>query len=240
MNPQTFKEELKKNNIELTDKQMQQFESYFEFLVTENEKMNLTAITDKEQVYLKHFYDSITLGFEYSDLLNEDIEVCDVGSGAGFPIIPLKIVNPKLKVTIIDSLGKRIKFLNELAEKLGLENCEFVHMRAEDAGKNPAYREKFDLVVARAVARLNVLVEFCLPLTKLEGMFLAMKAENGTEEVIEAKKAISVMGGKVIDTKEFMLSDDAGKRVIVEILKRVRTPKQYPRKAGTPSKKPIL
>lgn len=239
MNPELFKAELFKNDIELSDVQMSQFATYFEFLVAENEKMNLTAITEQTQVYLKHFYDSITLGFEYTDLLTKDIKVCDVGSGAGFPIIPLKIVNPGLKVTIIDSLGKRINFLNELATKLNLQDCDFVHMRAEDAGQNKAYREKFDLVTARAVAKLNVLSEFCLPLTKIDGEFLAMKTENAIEELDVAKKAIAILGGKVIDTKEFTLSDDAGKRVIVEIQKKKITPKQYPRKAGTPGKKPI-
>lgn len=239
MNPELFKSELQKSKIELSQKQMLQFEKYFEFLVTENEKMNLTAITEKGQVYLKHFYDSITLGFEYNDLLTKNIKVCDVGSGAGFPIIPLKIVNPKLEVTIIDSLGKRINFLNQLAENLELENCNFVHMRAEDAGKNPDFREKFDLVVARAVARLNVLSEFCLPLTKIEGEFLAMKSESAFDEVKEAQKAVTVLGGDIEETKEFTLSD-AGKRVIVEIKKIKTTPKKYPRKAGTPSKKPII
>lgn len=239
MNPDEFKQQLAKQNINLTDEQMTQFETYFEFLVSENEKMNLTAITEKTQVYLKHFYDSITLGFEYTDLLNKDISVCDVGSGAGFPIIPIKIVNPDLKVTIVDSLGKRINFLKELAVKLNLQDCDFVHMRAEDAGQSKDYREQFDLVTARAVAKLNVLSEFCLPLTKIDGTFLAMKTENAAEEVDIAKKAIAVLGGKLIDTKEFTLSDDAGKRVIVEISKKKITPKQYPRKAGTPSKKPI-
>lgn len=239
MNPELFKAKLQESNIELTDKQMQQFEKYFEFLVAENKKMNLTAITEKDQVYLKHFYDSITLGFEYTDLLTENIKVCDVGSGAGFPIIPLKIVNPNLEVTIIDSLGKRINFLNQLAKNLDLNNCDFVHMRAEDAGKSADYREKFDLVVARAVARLNVLSEFCLPLTKIDGEFLAMKSENAFDEVKEAQKAVKVLGGEIKETKEFTLSD-AGKRVIVEIKKNTATPNKYPRKAGTPSKKPIL
>ncbi|GKQ43459.1 ribosomal RNA small subunit methyltransferase G [Companilactobacillus sp. RD055328] len=239
MNPEQFRQELLKNDIDLSDKQMIQFATYFNFLVIENKKMNLTAITEETQVYLKHFYDSITLGFEYTDLLKEDISVCDVGSGAGFPIIPLKIVNPKLKITIIDSLGKRINFLNELAEKLDLQEFDFVHMRAEDAGRDSKYRAQFDLVTARAVAKLNVLSEFCLPLTKIDGEFLAMKTESAEQEVDDAKKAIAVLGGKLIGTKEFVLSADAGKRVIVEIQKKKVTPNQYPRKAGTPSKKPI-
>ncbi|MDO1604951.1 16S rRNA (guanine(527)-N(7))-methyltransferase RsmG [Lactobacillus sp. YT155] len=239
MNPEEFRQELLKNNIELSDKQMEQFAKYFEFLVTENQKMNLTAITEASQVYLKHFYDSITLGFEYPDLLNQEISVCDVGSGAGFPIIPLKIVNPDLKVTIVDSLGKRIKFLNELANKLSLSDCEFVHMRAEDAGQDKKYRAQFDLVVARAVARLNVLAEFCLPLIKSNGYFLAMKSENAPQELDEAQKAIATLGGKIIQTNEFKLSDNNEQRVIIEIQKKKETPNKYPRKAGTPSKKPI-
>ncbi|MGR3742497.1 16S rRNA (guanine(527)-N(7))-methyltransferase RsmG [Companilactobacillus sp. DQM5] len=239
MFPDEFKEKLLENNIELTQTQMDQFAIYFDFLIAENKKMNLTAITDEKQVYLKHFYDSITLGFEYEDLLDKSIKICDVGSGAGFPIIPLKIVNPNLDITIIDSLGKRINFLNELATKLGITNYNFVHMRAEDAGKNIEYREKFDLVVARAVARLNVLSELCLPLTRINGTFLAMKSESAPQELIDAKKAIATLGGKIIDTKEFILSNDTGKRVIIEIEKKKITPNQYPRKAGTPNKKPI-
>ncbi len=197
MKPEIFKQELLKIGIELSDKQMNQFKTYYELLVEWNEKINLTAITELEEVYLKHFYDSITLAVSM-DLKDKAYSICDVGAGAGFPSIPLKIVFPELKVSIVDSLNKRIKFLNLLAEALELDNVHFYHDRAETFGQNKAHRENFDIVTARAVARLNILAELCIPLVKKGGHFVALKAAKSEEEVTEAKKAIATLGGKLI------------------------------------------
>src|SRR5699024_2385422 len=179
MNPEEFKASLAAKGIVLTPVQEQQFARYFALLVEWNEKMNLTAITEEKEVYLKHFYDSIMLGLALQ--LDENAKLCDVGSGAGFPSIPLKIVFPELKVTIVDSLNKRIQFLTHLAAELGLEQVAFYHDRAETFGQNPKFRAQFDYVTARAVARLNVLSELCLPLVKKQGYFYALKAAKSEE-----------------------------------------------------------
>ncbi|RLL41741.1 16S rRNA (guanine(527)-N(7))-methyltransferase RsmG [Oceanobacillus piezotolerans] len=237
MNPEQFKEALKEKGIELNEKQLNQFETYYKLLVEWNEKINLTAITDKEEVYLKHFYDSITAAFYY-DFSNE-WELCDVGAGAGFPSIPLKICFPQLKVTIVDSLQKRIGFLNHLAAELGLENVAFYHDRAENFGKNTETREKFDIVTARAVARMSVLSELCLPITKKNGMFIAMKGAQASEELNNAKQAIELLGGELQDSFSFTLPKEDSERHIILISKKRKTPKKYPRKAGVPNKTPI-
>ncbi|MDR0846237.1 MAG: 16S rRNA (guanine(527)-N(7))-methyltransferase RsmG [Lactobacillales bacterium] len=217
----------------LSERQQWQFERYFELLVEWNEKINLTAITEHEDVYLKHFYDSLTLSFNYS---LSDQSLCDVGAGAGFPSLPNKILHPDLKITIIDSLNKRLKFLRLLCDELGLENVELVHARAEDAGQNAALREKFDVVTARAVARMNVLSELCLPLVKVGGDFVALKGSAGVEELSEAKVAIKTLGGKIEKVIDFELPDP---REIIIVNKKEKTPKKYPRKAGTPNKEPL-
>lgn len=188
MNEQQFIEALKAKGIELTAAQIAQFKKYFELLVEWNEKMNLTAITDLEGVYLKHFYDSISASFYFD--FTKITSVCDVGAGAGFPSLPIKICFPHLKITIVDSLNKRITFLNHLSEELHLENVEFVHARAEEFGQNAKYREKFDVVTARAVARLSVLSELCVPLVKEGGQFVALKAAAGKQELADAKKQL--------------------------------------------------
>ena len=239
MKPEIFKQELLKIGIELSDKQMNQFKTYYELLVEWNEKINLTAITELEEVYLKHFYDSITLAVSM-DLKDKAYSICDVGAGAGFPSIPLKIVFPELKVSIVDSLNKRIKFLNLLAEALELDNVHFYHDRAETFGQNKAHRENFDIVTARAVARLNVLAELCIPLVKKGGYFVALKAAKSEEEVTEAKKAIATLGGKLISEQEVSLPFSEDKRYIVTIEKKKETPNKYPRKPGTPNKKPLV
>ena len=239
MKPEIFKQELLKIGIELSDKQMNQFKTYYELLVEWNEKINLTAITELEEVYLKHFYDSITLAVSM-DLKDKAYSICDVGAGAGFPSIPLKIVFPELKVSIVDSLNKRIKFLNLLAEALELDNVHFYHDRAETFGQNKAHRENFDIVTARAVARLNVLAELCIPLVKKGGHFVALKAAKSEEEVTEAKKAIATLGGKLISEQEVSLPFSEDKRYIVTIEKKKETPNKYPRKPGTPNKKPLV
>lgn len=230
-------EKLKEHDIVLTEKQQAQFQTYYQLLVEWNEKMNLTSITEEHDVYLKHFYDSITPSFYYD--FDGELSICDVGAGAGFPSIPLKIVFPELKVTIVDSLNKRIQFLNHLAAELGLQDVSFVHDRAESYGKG-AYRESYDIVTARAVARLTVLSELCLPLVKKGGQFIALKSSKGEEELQEANFAINILGGNVKETFSFELPEDAGERQMIVIDKRRQTSKKYPRKPGTPNKSPLL
>ena len=237
MNTEQFVHLLEEKGISLSNQQMEQYELYYSTLVEWNEKMNLTAITEKDEVYLKHFYDSISAAFYYD--FNQPLKVCDVGAGAGFPSIPLKIAFPQIQVTIVDSLNKRIGFLNHLAEKLGLDHVEFVHDRAETFGKNKKYRESFDLVTARAVARLSVLSELCLPLVKVGGTFLAMKGAGAEQELDKANKAITTFGGKLIDSHTFTLPEEESERNILVIKKEKSTPNKYPRKPGTPNKSPI-
>ncbi|WP_125770698.1 16S rRNA (guanine(527)-N(7))-methyltransferase RsmG [Companilactobacillus furfuricola] len=240
MTPEEFFEALSTKGIDLSDTQKSQFETYFHELVETNKVMNLTSITEKEQVYLKHFYDSLILDFFDDALIKDDLSICDVGSGAGFPSIPLKIVNPNLQVTIIDSLNKRINFLNQLVDKLGLENVNLVHGRAEELGQNKQYRQSFDLVTARAVASMAVLTELCLPFVKKGGQFIAMKADKASEELVEAKFAITTLGGKFEKQAEFELPNGAGSRNLIFVSKTKETPKKYPRKPGTPSRKPLI
>ncbi|WP_312470733.1 16S rRNA (guanine(527)-N(7))-methyltransferase RsmG [Neobacillus sp.] len=237
MNSEQFQSSLQEKGIILTEKQLDQFEQYYATLVEWNEKMNLTAITEKADVYLKHFYDSITAAFYYD--FTKPFHLCDVGAGAGFPSIPLKIVFPQLEVTIVDSLNKRISFLNHLADVLKLENVHFVHDRAETFGVNQHYRESFDVVTARAVARMSVLTELCLPLSKVGGHFIAMKAAHAKDELEMGQKAISTLGGKVEEVFTFTLPLEGSERTILLIKKEKQTPKKYPRKPGTPGKAPI-
>lgn len=203
-------EKLSEHGIELTDKQKEQFQTYYKLLVEWNEKMNLTSITEEHEVYLKHFYDSITPSFYYD--FDQPLILCDIGAGAGFPSIPLKIVFPELKVTIVDSLNKRIQFLNHLAAELGLTQVSFIHDRAETFGKGP-YRETYDVVTARAVARLTVLSELCLPLVRKGGHFIALKSSKGEEELNEAQFGIGILGGVFSDSYTFDLPEDAGERL---------------------------
>ncbi|MFS0575832.1 16S rRNA (guanine(527)-N(7))-methyltransferase RsmG [Sporosarcina sp. 179-K 3D1 HS] len=237
MNEETFLQALKEHGIELNQTQIHQFKRYFELLVEWNEKMNLTAITDLPSVYLKHFYDSISAAF-FVDFSGEKT-LCDVGAGAGFPSIPLKICFPELKVTIVDSLNKRIGFLNHLADELQLQNVHFVHARAEDFGQNIMYREKFDMVTARAVARLSVLAELCIPLVKSGGIFISMKGAAAEEELADAKKALSVLGASLQEQFHFTLPVEESDRNISVFVKEGKTPKKYPRKPGVPNKSPI-
>ncbi|MEH7074467.1 16S rRNA (guanine(527)-N(7))-methyltransferase RsmG [Neobacillus drentensis] len=232
-----FAANLREKGITLSGEQLDQFEKYFETLVEWNEKMNLTAITDKAEVYLKHFYDSITASFYYD--FTKPFHLCDVGAGAGFPSIPLKIVFPQIEVTIVDSLNKRISFLNHLAQVLKLENVHFIHDRAETFGVNPQFRESFDVVTARAVARMSVLSEFCLPLVKVGGHFIAMKAAHAKDELGTGQKAITTLGGRLEEMFTFTLPMEESERTILIIKKEKQTPKKYPRKPGTPSKTPI-
>lgn len=238
MNQQQFIEALKEMGIELSDTQIEQFNKYFELLVEWNEKMNLTAITDLEGVYLKHFYDSISASF-YFDFTKVE-SVCDVGAGAGFPSLPIKICFPHLHVTIVDSLNKRITFLNHLSEQLQLDNVTFVHSRAEEFGQNDKYREKYDVVTARAVARLSVLSELCIPLAKEGGSFVALKAAAGPEELKDAKKAITTLGAELKEEFSYLLPVEESERTLYIFDKIKKTPKKYPRKPGVPNKTPII
>lgn len=240
MTPDEFAAALAAKGITLTDQQREQFAHYYSYLVSENEKMNLTAITDEGDVYLKHFYDSVTPLIELPELRTVSLTLCDVGAGAGFPSLPMKILNPALKVTIVDSLQKRIDFLDRLCKKLGLSNVELVHDRAETfAGKKSPYREKFDLVTARAVASLPVLAELCLPLAKIGGQFIALKASRAENELTAAEPALKLLGGKLQHDYEFALPVLDESRHLLQIDKVAATPKKYPRKPGTPNKQPI-
>lgn len=239
MNPEKFVLELSKHNFKLTDKQKQQFKLYFKFLIEVNQNVNLTRITEEDEVYLKHFYDSITPLLIFSEVFIQNATLCDVGAGAGFPSIPIKILRPDLKVTIVDSLAKRLTFLKELTNKLGLDNVELVHGRAEDVGQNKLYREKFDLVTARAVAKMSVLSEYCLPLVKRGGYFIALKGPKAGDELDEGQKAIAILGGKLVRDEELTLPETSEERTLILVQKVKETPKKYPRQAGTPRRKPI-
>ncbi|AYW46355.1 16S rRNA (guanine(527)-N(7))-methyltransferase RsmG [Tetragenococcus koreensis] len=237
MLPEEFQQKLREHHIVLTQTQIEQFERYYQLLVEWNQKINLTAITDKNEVYLKHFYDSVALAFSVD--LDKKASICDIGSGAGFPSIPLKIIFPELKVTIVDSLNKRINFLRTLITELDLNQVALFHDRAETFGQKIDHRASYDYVVARAVARLNVLCELCLPLVKKNGYFYALKAAKSQEELNEAKGSMAILGGKFIEDKQIYLPNTDDQRHVLVIEKKKETPKKYPRKPGLPSKKPI-
>ena len=231
--------------ITLSDSQLEQFYSYYEMLVEKNKVMNLTAITEECEVVTKHFSDSLSLfGLlremqAGGDAWYKTCNVIDVGTGAGFPGIPLKIVFPELRVTLLDSLNKRIKFLNEVIEALGLEKITAIHGRAEDFAKQKEYREQFDYVVSRAVANLTVLSEYCLPYVKEDGYFLPYKSGDIKEEAANSKKAVKILGGNIEDIISFEIPDTDMARTILKIHKTKATPKRFPRKAGLPTKEPI-
>lgn len=230
---------LKEFNIELSSNQIKQFHQYYDLLVEWNSFMNLTAITEWEEVVTKHFVDSLSLIKSIDDVNSKSYSIIDVGTGAGFPGIPLKIAFPNLKITLMDSLNKRVKFLNEVIEKLGLKDIEAVHGRAEELGQNSSYRGKYDLVVSRAVANMTVLSELCLPFAITGGKFISYKSAKIDEEYEQAKKAIDILGGKYCTQVEFTLPDSDIYRNLFVIDKVKETPKKYPRKAGTPAKEPL-
>ncbi|TMV47975.1 16S rRNA (guanine(527)-N(7))-methyltransferase RsmG [Paenibacillus mesophilus] len=233
-----FEELLAEKQIVLSERQWNQFEIYFRELVSWNEKMNLTGITEREQVYIKHFYDSLSLSFFVP--MSEVVTLADIGSGAGFPSIPLKIVYPHLRVTIIDSLNKRIQFLDHLVKSLELEHVQCIHGRAEDLARKAELRDSFDLVTARAVARMNVLNEFCLPFVKASGLFAAMKGSDPDEELQEAVFSLKQLRGETKSVFRFELPVEQSTRHIILIHKTGSTPAKYPRKAGTPLKQPLV
>ncbi|MBR3163175.1 MAG: 16S rRNA (guanine(527)-N(7))-methyltransferase RsmG [Clostridia bacterium] len=230
-----LKEEAENISIELNEKQLEAFYDYMKLLIEWNEKINLTAIVDPEEIITKHFVDSLT-ALKY---IEESNSVVDIGTGAGFPGIPIKIANRNINMTLVDSLNKRINFLNEVISKNDLVNIEAIHCRAEEFGKNIKYREKYDIAISRAVARLNVLVEYLLPTIKVGGKCICMKGPDSEEEVNEAEKAIEILGGKLEKIECFVLPGTDIKRSIIIINKIKNTPNQYPRKAGMPAKNPI-
>ncbi|KRL61957.1 16S rRNA (guanine(527)-N(7))-methyltransferase RsmG [Latilactobacillus fuchuensis] len=241
MTPTAFVAALKAHDIPVSQKQTDQFARYFERLVAVNQNVNLTAITEREAVYLKHFYDSITPALYLDQLRSEPLSICDIGAGAGFPSLPIKILFPQLKITIVDSLNKRIHFLEELVQELGLTDVRLVHDRAElfSQLKSP-YREQFDIVTARAVASLNVLAEFCLPAVKVGGQFIALKASQSATELADADYALTVLGGRLVDDIALTLPETNDSRHIIIIDKIQPTPDKYPRRAGVPVKKPLM
>ena len=221
--------------VRFSVEQMDKFYKYMNLLIEWNEKMNLTAIIEPNEIILKHFIDSITILKDIKD----GSTVVDVGTGAGFPGIPLSIMNPTLKITLVDSLNKRLIFLQEVINELDLKNVELVHARAEEFGQNKKYREKFDVVTSRAVANLATLSEYLLPLVKINGKAISMKAGNASQEIEDAKKAIKTLGGNINNIEEFNLPQSDIGRTIIIIDKIKETPGKYPRKPGTPSKEPI-
>ncbi|SET29779.1 16S rRNA (guanine527-N7)-methyltransferase [Pseudobutyrivibrio sp. C4] len=223
-------------NLTLDDKQINQLDLFYEMLVEKNKVMNLTAITEFDEVIVKHFADSLSIGKVMPSNINT---VCDLGTGAGFPGIPMAIAYPNIQFTLIDSLNKRIKFLQEVVDALGLRNVTLIHARAEEAGRNKLYREKFDLVVSRAVANISTLSEYCLPLVKLNGYFISFKSGDIKEEVSLSGNAIQKLGGSMEELVYFSLPDTDISRSFIIIDKKKSTPKAYPRKAGTPSKEPL-
>ena len=231
-----FIEEAQKINIELDKNQIEKFYKYMDLLIEWNEKINLTAITNRKDILVKHFIDSLTI----QRYLGNAVNIIDVGTGAGFPGIPIKIINPNLKVVLVDSLNKRINFLQEVIKKLNLDNIEVIHARAEDLGQNKKYREAFDIVTSRAVANMSVLSEYLLPLARVNGKCICMKGSDVEEELENSKYAINLLGGKIEQVDKFELSNERIGRNIIIVKKLKNTPNSYPRKAGIPAKKPLI
>lgn len=231
-------EGLKELEIEFSEKQISQFIYYYEMLIEKNKVMNLTAITEFDEVIVKHFIDSLLVVKNFN--LNNIESMIDVGTGAGFPGIPMKIMFPHIRIVLLDSLNKRLKFLNEVIQELELGDISTIHGRAEDIAKNTEYREQFDLCVSRAVANLSTLSEYCIPFVKESGMFISYKSSTSDEEIDSAKKAISILGGSIISKQIIKLPFTDVDRVFVNIKKEKKTPNKFPRKAGLPSKEPIM
>ena len=228
-------EQAEQVKINVEEEQARQLWEYMQLLLMWNEKINLTAITEPNEIILKHFVDSFTI----APYIDKNSYLIDVGTGAGFPGIPLKIIRPDINIVLLDSLQKRINFLQETIEKLNLNKISAIHARIEEIGKNKQYREKFDYVTSRAVANLSVLAEYMLPLSKESGKILCMKGSNVEQELNDAKNAIKILGGQIEKVEQFLLPNtDMGRNIVV--IKKVQcTPKQYPRKAGIPSKQPL-
>ncbi len=239
MDENEFKKKLttiaSKMNIEINEKKIDEFYSFMNLLIEWNKKVNLTAITNPKDIIIKHFIDSLTI----NKYINNCANIIDVGTGAGFPGIPLRIVNENLEVVLVDALNKRINFLKEVIEKNNFNNVKLIHARAEDIGKDNQYREQFDIAVSRAVANMNVLSEYLLPLVKINGICIFMKGSN-IEEIDNSKKAIDVLGGKIVKLDEIVIPDTDITRNIIIVKKIKNTPNRYPRKSGIPIKSPII
>lgn len=230
-----LKEELKKKEITINSEEQEQLFNYMNMVLKRNEVVNLTAITDPKEFIIKHLVDSATI----KKYLENENKIIDIGTGAGFPGIPLKILNSNLKMTLLDSLNKRVDFLNEVIKELRLENIKAIHLRAEEAGQDDGLRENFDVATARAVAPLNILLEYMLPLVKVGGKCICMKGSNIEEEIKESGKALKILGGEIEKIESFTLTDEDNKRNIILIKKVKVTPKKFPRKAGVPKKQPL-
>lgn len=230
-----FRNSMKSIGIELTDSQLNAFETYYDMLIDRNKVMNLTAITEFDEVMDKHFLDSVYL-FRSIEL-KADYKLIDIGTGAGFPGIPLKIVFPELKITLLDSLNKRVGFLNDVIDELNLNGIEAIHGRAEDIARDKAYRASYDIAVSRAVANLSTLSEYCLPFVKIGGKFVSYKSGDCADEVDNAKAAIHLLGGKINKIDKFSYSNNSRSFIVID--KVMNTSNKYPRKAGLPSKKPL-
>ena len=224
--------------INLRDEQLEQFQKFYDLVIDWNTKINLTAITDEKEFAIKHVIDSLTLWDE--EKFANVKKILDVGTGAGFPAIPIKIFKPNVEIVLLDSLSKRVEFLKKVAAELNLENVTCIHGRAEDLARQNNFRESFDLVTARAVARLNIIAEYCLPFVKVGGTFAALKGRQFLEEAAEAEKAVKILGGGKIICAEKILPEISDARAVIYIDKKISTPKKFPRKAGTPAKNPLL
>lgn len=225
------------NEISISEVQLEKFEAYARILVEWNEKINLTAITEPKEIAVKHFIDSLTVLKAFN--IKSNASMIDVGTGAGFPSVPLKIVRDDINLTLLDSLNKRINFLNQLCSELDIK-AETIHSRAEDAGRNPSYRESFDIAVSRAVANLPSLCEYCIPFVKKGGAFIAMKGKDGLSELESAKKAIDILGAKCNSKNDYITLPDGEKRIIFIIEKIQFTPEKYPRRGVKINKAPLV
>ena len=241
-----IKKESMKLGVELSDRQAEQFALYYEMLIKKNEQVNLTAIIEKEDVAVKHFTDSLGVVLLKDNpavkriISGEGIKIIDIGTGAGFPGVPLKILFPQIRLTLLDSLGKRISFLQGVVDQCGLTDTECLHARAEEYSRRPEYREKYDLCVSRAVTRMASLTELCLPYVKVGGRFIPYKAGECDEEINEAREAIAVMGGKLLTSERFLVPESDLSRTLVVVKKERPTDKKYPRGGGKPMKNPIV
>lgn len=235
-----LKKGLKEFGLNLEIETLDKFQLFYKILIEANLHMNLTAITEAKEIVSKHFIDSLSLIKVYPDIAGEKIKLMDMGTGAGFPAIPLAIMFPNLEVLAVDSLNKRIAFINTVKEKLEIKNLQAIHARAEDLAKNREYREKFKLVVSRAVANLSTLSEYCLPFVEINGFFIPYKTEKSEEEISAARRAIEILGGEIEKIRHLQLPNTEIKRSLLIIKKTKETPLKYPRKAGIPAKKPLL
>jgi|SRR6056297_3144620 len=232
-----FENLLKKTDIDYNEGSIKSFKKYKDLIIEWNKKINITSIDSEEEIYLKHFIDSIII--KKYVIIKKGSKTIDVGTGGGFPGIPLKLIDNDMDITLVDSLNKRIKFLDEVVKELDLEDVECIHARAEELGKNKKYREKYDYGFSRAVASLNVLLEYVLPFVKKGGLFIAFKGSNFKDEIQESKKALNLLGGEIIDIREYKLPETDISRSMIVVKKINSTPKKYPRKPGTPNKKPL-